>query len=246
MAIVSVPVCVPIVLSRIDLFSLRLGDSARARYAKIWKGQSRWALLGAACSELMGRAHVFVVGSWYGAAAVGVLQAGEMLFRPLGLVAQAWERIAQPNFARLSAAGKWEAVRALAHISVWSMAGISSLYILTLWVGWPPLEREVFRGAYENIGFVLVLWSITATITVIAHVYGVMLQGLARFRDLSVTSVAGSFVSLAMLLLIVSNASFEWSILAIAMGRLVDLTLMQLILRRLFGTQRNEAPMASA
>jgi O-antigen/teichoic acid export membrane protein len=246
MAIVSVSVCVPIVLSRIDLFSLRLGDSARARYAKIWKGQSRWALLGAACSELMGRAHVFVVGSWYGAAAVGVLQAGEMLFRPLGLVAQAWERIAQPNFARLSAAGKWEAVRALAHISVWSMAGISSLYILTLWVGWPPLEREVFRGAYENIGFVLVLWSITATITVIAHVYGVMLQGLARFRDLSVTSVAGSFVSLAMLLLIVSNASFEWSILAIAMGRLVDLTLMQLILRRLFGTQRNEAPMASA
>ncbi len=237
MAIASVAVCVPVLLSRIDLFSLRLTNSARRRYSRIWRGQSRWALLGAGCSEVIGRAHVFVVGAWYGTAAVGVLQAGEMLFRPLGLVAQAWERIAQPRFARLSAAGNWPAVRTLGRVSAWSMAGISILYITALWLGWPLLEREVFRGAYENIFFVKVLWGITATIAVIAHVYGVMLQGLARFRDLSVTSVAGSSVTLVLLLLIVPNASFEWSIMAIAVGRFVDFALMQLILRRLFGDE---------
>jgi O-antigen/teichoic acid export membrane protein len=245
MAIANVCVCSPVVLSRIDLFSLKRGQLRRP-YAKIWKEQSRWALLGAACAELIGRAHVFVIGSFYGAAAVGVLQAGEMLLRPLGLVAQAWERIAQPRFAGLSAAGRSGALRSLMHMSLLGMAAICGLYVAVLWGAWPLLQSEVFRGAYHNISFVLVLWSVTAIVAAISHVYGVALQGLARFRELSVTSVAGAFVSLSLLMLVVSSTSYEWSILAIGAGRLVDFALMQMILRNLLGTPTRETSATAA
>jgi O-antigen/teichoic acid export membrane protein len=104
----------------------------------------------------------------------------------------------------------------------------------------------VFRGAYHNISFVLVLWSVTAIVAAISHVYGVALQGLARFRELSVTSVAGAFVSLSLLMLVVSSTSYEWSILAIGAGRLVDFALMQMILRNLLGTPTRETSATAA
>lgn len=211
-------------------FVLTLNRSLFARYASVWRNQSRWALLGVATSELINRGHVFVVGAWFGVAAVGVIQAGEMIFRPLGMVLQGWKRIAQPTFAHLVNKRDFTSLQTYAHLSAIGAGAIALLFIALLWAAWGPLEAQVFRGQYKNIELVVKLWGLTFLMRLITGVYSTALEGFARFRELSLTSLAGACVTVVALSIAVALESYPLSILAIAAGLMVDTVLVLVIL----------------
>lgn len=216
-------------------FALRFSRSVYVRYWNIWQHQSRWALLGVASWEILNRVHVFIIGSWFGVAAVGVIQAGEMIFRPLGLVLQAWRRIAQPTFAKLFAGHEYAQSRAFAHVSALCAVFVSVAFMVTLWAAWDLLETYVFRGQYGNIELVASLWAMVMMLRLISGVYSTQLEGCARFRELSFTSLAGASVALVGLILVLAFGSYEWSILAIAAGFSVDILMVLVFLSRIFG-----------
>ena len=222
------------ILALLPLFSLQFGHAARDRYVSIWRAYSRWALLGAVLSEVRTRAHVFVIGAWFGTAAVGILEAGRLIYRPLVLIHQAWARVAQPTFARFAAVGDFGGSNLLARFSAAGAIVLAVLFIIAVWLGWPYLQSHVFRGEYTNIGTIVALWGLVSVIFLVDGVYSTQLQGLARFRELSLTSIVGALVTLVMLAVVVAMGNYEWSIGAIALGNIVELALVLFILSRVY------------
>lgn len=242
----SVLSCLPSLVTRADQFSLRWGGNLYTRYARIWRGQARWALLGAVTYELMSRAHVFIVGACFGAIAVGILQAGEMLTRPLLLLAQAWERIAKPRFAGFAAAKDIVASRGLARLSILTALSASALYFLVLWLSWPLLTTYLFRSDYTNIGIVVVLWSLVALVQLVLRVYSTELQGFARFGELSVLGIIAALTTLLLLVGAVVWGTFEWSIVAVIGGNLLAVALAKMTLDQVYKGVQAGLPLMSA
>jgi len=236
LGLVSVFASLTHILARLPLFSFQFGHATRTRYVNIWKAHSRWSLLGAVLSEVTSRAHVFVIGTWFGAGAVGIIEAGRLIFGPLALILSAWARVAQPTFARLAAAGDCSGSSLLARFSAAGAAVLAALFMFAVWVGWPFLQSQVFRGAYANIEIVVMLWGVGTLFFLVAEVYGTQLLGLARFRELSLSSMANSLATLSMLALVVSMGSYVWSIGAFAFGNIVELAFVLVILSRLHKT----------
>ena len=216
------------------------------RYRRIWRHQSQWALLGVVSWEVLNRIHVFVVGSWFGVAAVGILQAGEMIFRPLGLVLQAWRRVAQPTFARLINKREYDASLSICLLSAGGALLIACAFTAFIYAAWDLLEAYVFRGQYQNIQLVVTLWAVVMGLKLFSGVFSTQLEGFTKFRALSFTSLAGAFTATGVLLSVLSFASYEWSILAIAAGFSVDLILVLIILTRTFAAARQESTGRSA
>jgi O-antigen/teichoic acid export membrane protein len=227
-------------------FAPRLETQLYHRYRRIWRHQSQWALLGVVSWEILNRIHVFVVGSWFGVAAVGILQAGEMIFRPLGLVLQAWRRVAQPTFARLVNNREYDASLSICLLSAGGALLIGCAFTAFIYAAWDLLEAYVFRGQYQNIQLVVTLWAIVMILKLFSGVFSTQLEGFTKFRELSFTSLAGAFTATAVLLSVLSVASYEWSILAIAAGFSVDLFLVLVILTRTFAAAKRESADGSA
>jgi O-antigen/teichoic acid export membrane protein len=244
MAGASAVSCLPAVSARREQFSFRINRQVGAQCARVWGGQARWALLGAMTYEVMSRAHVFVVGSWFGAASLGILQAGEMLFRPLVLLIQAWERIAKPMFARLAAGKDIAAARALTFHSLIGAFAAAALFFVVLYLCWPLLNSHLFRRSYDSIELVAALWALAAVTKLVTQVYGTELQGFARFGELSAIGVIAALASLVLLLATVLIGTFEWSILAVIGGNLVALGLIRLILSRSYRPNRGDGKAA--
>jgi O-antigen/teichoic acid export membrane protein len=194
----------------------------------------------------LNRIHVFVVGSWFGVAAVGILQAGEMIFRPLGLVLQAWRRVAQPTFARLISKREYDASLTICLLSAGGALLIACAFTALIYTAWDLLEAYVFRGQYQNIQLVVTLWAVVMTLRLFSGVFSTQLEGFTKFRELSFTSLAGAFTATAVLLSLLSVVSYQWSILAIAAGFTVDLLLVLVILTRTFAAAKRGSADGSA
>ena len=227
-------------------FAPRLEAQLYHRYRRIWRHQSRWALLGVVSWEILNRVHVFVVGSWFGVAAVGILQAGEMIFRPLGLVLQAWRRVAQPTFARLVNNKEYDTSLSICLLSAGGAFLVGCAFTAFIYAAWDLLETYVFRGQYQNIQLVVTLWAVVMSLKLFSGVFSTQLEGFTKFRELSFTSLAGAFTAIAVLLSVLNVASYEWSILAIAAGFTVDLFLVLVILTRTFAAAKRESADRSA
>jgi O-antigen/teichoic acid export membrane protein len=146
---------------------------------------------------------------------------------------QAWERIAQPLLATFAAQGDTQRSRRIATLSCIAVLVISGFFGWAIWVGWGPLQTYIFKGGYPSIESVVMLWFGAAVTRLICEVYSMQLQALALFRELSVTGIAGSIATVIVLAIVVTAAPFQWAILAIVFGNLVDLAYMLVVLRGL-------------
>jgi O-antigen/teichoic acid export membrane protein len=237
---------VPVMLVRRVCFCLRCDRAVRTRYGAIWRNQSRWAVAGAVMHEAMDRAHVFVVATFFGAAAVGILQAGEMLFRPLGLLLQAWERIAKPAFAKLAAARDVASARLMMVASLTSGVVGAAVLFVALWAAWPLIEDHLYGRKYGGIGWIVMLWGVAAVLRLASQVLNVELQGFARFGELSAVSAAASLSVLLLLAITTLGGNYPLSILAIAAGHLVAFVLMAAIIARFYRAMAADVISASA
>lgn len=229
-AVGSLLAIAPTVLRRRDAFRPRFAAPERSYFRDVWRSQSRWALIGVVASEIQSRGYVLIVGAAFGTAAVGTLQAGAMLFRPLNVLAQAWSRIARTWLAdRFNRGARSEAQR-FAH---WSAAGFVAAtvgLVGTVMLVWPLLERELFRGNYPGIATVVLLWGAIQVLLMIGAVYSLQVQALLRFKELSRGNVIGAGVALGALGLVCVQADWRLSILAVAAGQIALLIVIARIL----------------
>jgi O-antigen/teichoic acid export membrane protein len=225
----------PAIISRWHDFGLPLNRDVRRAYIRIWREQARWALLGAVTTEIQNRGYIFVVGAFFGTAAVGMLQAANLVFRPLGLLVQSWGRIARPLLATRLAAGAVRSAQSFAHLSAVCFVVLTVLFTFAVAAAWPLLERHIFRGAYSEIKPLVILWGIATAVTMLPAVYSMQAQGLGKFRELSGASILGALTSAAALAVVVLAGDFAWSVSAIILGQLASLGLILAILWRALG-----------
>ncbi len=222
----SVLAALPTLLLHARHFRLRWSGDIWSRFAGIWRLHSRWALLGAITTEIHGRLHVFVLAGVFGAAAAGTVQAGALLFRPMDLMMQAWARVAQPNFARAFAKAQVSTADRMAHLSAIGITVAAGLFLAVMSTAWPLLQTHVFRGAYAGIETVVVLWALAMSVRLVGDVYSTEMQGLAKFRELTLASIAGAGVALITLGVVVAIGNYQWSILAVVLGDVADLAVV--------------------
>jgi O-antigen/teichoic acid export membrane protein len=228
----------PAVIKRIDQFQFCVDQQTWKIWAHIWRGPARWALFGALTHELASRSHIFVVEAVFGASFVGRLQAGEMLFRPLSLLGQAWERVAMPSFARFAVDGDSKASRSLERFGLVTILSVTLAFFTVLSLAWPLLTQYLFAGSYLDMKRIVLFWGAVTLTQLVSQIYSTELQGFARFRELGAIGAVTALVSTLMLVSVVRVAPFEWTILALLGANLTGITCMTLTLRRIYRSDR--------
>jgi len=232
LGLASALAAVPTLLLHAGQFRLRWSRETLSRFAGVWRMYSRWALLGALTTEVHNRFHVFVLAGVFGTAAAGTVQAGALLFRPMDLMVQAWTRIAHPTFAKAFARGQVSAADRLAHLSALGIIAAAAMFMAVVWAAWPLLQTHVFRGAYADIETVVLLWALAMAVRLVGEVYSAQLQGLAKFRELTIASIAGATMALISLAAVVALGNYQWAILAVVLGHVADLAVVLWIRRK--------------
>lgn len=192
-------------------------------YRPIWK-EGRWSLLGNLAGHGHHRGHVYVVSSLYGTGAVATLAAAEIAMRPFAVLVSAWIRVARPHLSSEVAAGnrsRFIAVLlgalALACMSMLGLAGF--LYFLA----WPYIEEFLYQGKYEDMANLAIIWWVIHLVMGFRTGLTVALQSLKKFSYPAISNVAGSIVSVAVIIVLSITVGYRASLYGFLVGELIML-----------------------
>lgn len=199
--------------------------AALRRYRGIWRGQSRWALLGVVATEASANAHAYLVTLAHGPAAFAPIAAGALLVRPLNLAQTALADFERPRLARITepdrrrALGLFRAVLA----AIWLAAGLGAIAVFAT-----PL-RGLIPAGYDpaTLAIAAALWLGTAGAILLYVPESVLLQARGAFRPLAAANLwagAGSIAGVGTILLL---APPVWSIAGLAIGAAVNVALIR-------------------
>ena len=211
-------------------YELSFSRAVRREYASVFRNHATWILVGILATETQSRSLFFFLGAWYGPAAVGLVQAGLTIYRPIGVLWLAWSRVMRPMFARAYAEGKDAAAAQMSH---YSAAGFLTATLGMMAIGafmWPTIERYVFEGRYPGVGLAAALWGLSMASTFVRGTYAVRLQGQGRFRELAHISLVAAPVTLLLVAALTAFNSATYTILANLAGELLMLTAVLWIL----------------
>jgi O-antigen/teichoic acid export membrane protein len=223
-------------------YEISFSRAVRRQYASVFRNHATWILVGILATETQSRSLFFFLGAWYGPAAVGLVQAGLTIYRPIGVLWLAWSRVMRPMFARAYAEGK-DAVAA--QMSHYSAAGFLAATLGMMAVGallWPPIEQYVFEGRYPGVGVAAMLWGVSMASTFVRGTYSVRLQGQGRFRELAHISLVAAPVTLLLVAAFTVFNSATYTILANLAGELLMLTAVLWILENRPATRAAPVP----
>ncbi|HET9587002.1 MAG TPA: hypothetical protein VFP38_23510 [Bradyrhizobium sp.] len=215
----AISVAIEILIHR-NLYPLSFGSEVRRRYADIFRRHVMWILVGIATTEVQLRASLFLLGAWYGLATVGVVQAGMILFRPIGVLWFAWSRVMRPVFARAYAEGDDAAAARLSHLSAAAFLVGTLVLLAALWLTWPLIDHYVFSHRYPGVGHAVTFWGLVMIVSFVRGTYSVRLQGQARFRELSHLSLIAAFLTVGLVVVIAHFFGAIDTILANVAGEL--------------------------
>ena len=215
----AISVAIEISIHR-NLYPLSFGSEVRRRYADIFRRHVMWILVGIATTEVQLRALLFLLGAWYGLATVGVVQAGMILFRPIGVLWFAWSRVMRPVFARAYAEGDDAAAARLSHLSAAAFLVGTLVLLAALWLTWPLIDHYVFSHRYPGVGHAVTFWGLVMIVSFVRGTYSVRLQGQARFRELSHLSLIAAFLTVGLVVVIAHFFGAIDTILANVAGEL--------------------------
>ncbi|MBW8191455.1 hypothetical protein K0504_10445 [Neiella marina] len=190
------------------------------QYQPIWL-QSRWALVGVSSTELQNRAYIFVIGAFFGTAAVGFIQAGRLLFGPLNIVVSAWTRVAKPTLAKLKGADELQQFLKLTHAGAFGFVAFNLLFSAALWLAWPFISNQIYGDKYIGVEVVVAQW---ALVTLLFHgrsVYSAAVQACMRFKPLAFATIVGGVGSLLALLFICLFSDSMWAVSSIIVGETI-------------------------
>jgi O-antigen/teichoic acid export membrane protein len=203
-----------------SLYPLSFAPEVRSRYVDIFRRHVTWILVGIATTEVQLRALLFLLGAWYGLATVGVVQAGMILFRPIGVLWFAWSRVMRPVFARAYAQGDNAAAARLSHLSAAAFLIGTLVLLAALWLSWPLIDRYIFAHRYPGVGEAVTFWGLVMLVSFVRGTYSVRLQGQARFRELSHLSLMAALLTVALVVVIAHFFGAIDTILANVAGEL--------------------------
>lgn len=210
---------------------LDFGAGARRRWWALAR-RSRWSLAAGLGNEVFTRLYIFVVPGWFGAAALADLAAAQAMLRPATLLAGAFGTAARRPLARQrhtgDKAGFWRLLVLGAVGPAWA----------TLLLGgaiaglWPWITTWVFGGRYAGLEVLVLLWSVVMAISCFWVAGLAALQVLGRLRALALAETGGALVcalAMAPLLLLLDSPG---ALLAIALGGVVQVSLLARGVRR--------------
>ena len=245
LAVASALALLPTLLSRRRDFAVRFDASVRRRMHELWHEHGRWALLGASAAEMQTRGHVAAVTAFFSVADLGIIQAALMLLRPIGLLTNAWAKIARPVMARLFAQLHDKAAVRYASLSAAGFVLATLLYLAILWLAWPYLTDHVLPPAYHGLLAVVPLWGIATIFGQLRSIFSLVAQCVPIFREAFFASAVGMVTVLMGLIAAVMFGTANSTVLAVAAGETAALIVLLLILRRRFGSG-GRAPAAEA
>ncbi|CAK0775036.1 membrane hypothetical protein [Gammaproteobacteria bacterium] len=194
-------------------------------------GEVGWSFVGVLANHAQARSYVYLVTAFADLNALAAIAGVGMLFRPVNLLATAWERSARPDLATDFAHGKYDVFdRTIFKAVLAAMVG-SLVWYLVLLAGWSVVERQVLAGKYPEAGRLLLPWVVTTSISLVRYVIGIGLQAAREFRFLAHAQIFGGIASLAAVVIVLLWRDYTWTLWGIAVGEACCLTLLLIRLR---------------
>ncbi len=191
-----------------------------------------WLMLGAGSNEVTGRLYSFVTVGRFGAEALALLSAVQVVIRPAWLLSSAWASIGFPDMAqRWARQDRGGVVRAMAFGAGATALG-SLLWTGVVLVGWPWISGELYQGRYADVGPLIYLWGGNVVLGSVCAALNTGMLALGEFRRLALIDLAGAVVTVAGLGVIVPLFSYPYAILATILGQAMQAALMAMLLHR--------------
>lgn len=194
--------------------------------------ESRWVLLGAGSTELLGRFHTFVVTGWFGTAALGTLSAAQVLLRPAVLATNAWSWVGRADLAARRERGDWHGFRQALARGAMGTGLVSLPWAMVVVTAWPLVSARLYGGRYADAGGIALLWGLSAALGGVQVVLNVALQSLRAFRLLAIANIAAAGVTAAATLGLLSILPYPTAIVAMMLGQAVEIGVMAAVLGR--------------
>ncbi|WP_027133115.1 lipopolysaccharide biosynthesis protein [Geminicoccus roseus] len=222
----------PTLLRRASDFVMRYDRRVRRRMKRLWHEHARWALMGAAASEMQTRGHVLAVSFFFSVADLGIIQAALTLLRPVGVLGAAWGKVARPVMAKHFANARPQAAARYANRSALGFLGATAAYLLVLWLAWPLLSAHVLPDDYKGLGEVIPLWGIAIIVGLLRTVYSLQAQCVPLFRESFFASMIAMVTIFLGLIVAVLAGSAASTVLVVAAGEGAATVALILIIRR--------------
>ncbi|MFK7995820.1 MAG: lipopolysaccharide biosynthesis protein [Granulosicoccus sp.] len=204
-------------LSRLPVrISLQSLSQALSQYTPVWT-QAKWALIGAVTTVVVSQAHSLVVSVMKSPADYAPLAAGFVLFGPVRVIFNTIQNVMKPEMSlAISQDRPQDAKRQMILASGMSFVAVAGLILLTMLV-WPLLDKWLYSEQYSDAPMrqIVLIWGAITLVSAIQNGPFAALQSLRAFRQLAMSTIYGSALSLALVAILLFIAPIHWSITGI-------------------------------
>lgn len=210
------------------------GRSRLSHYGRVWRGQSRWALLGVITTEMTSNGHAYLVTFMAGPQAFAPIAVAALFWRPLTVVLPSLMLIERPIMARQLAKGDVEGARGTARsflrLVLTILAGNVVLAVAVSLI----FHDKVVNLPYEPSTLYVAcgLWFIVVLIQSMRIPASSLIQAAGQFKPLAKTSLIAAPVTMMVAAGIIYMISPIASIVGIIAGEVVMTTLVFRLTRR--------------
>ena len=191
-----------------------------------------WLMLGAGSNEVTGRLYSFVIVGRFGAEALALLSAVQVVIRPAWLLSSAWSSIGFPEMAGRWARGDRAGLIRTMVLGATATVGGSVLWSAIVFAGWSWIAGEIYHGRYTDIGPLALLWGINVVIGSVCVVLNTAVLAVGEFRRLALIDLAGAVVTIAALVVVSALFPYFYVIVATLLGQTAQLLLMARVMHR--------------
>lgn len=191
-------------------------QQAFSHYTPVWT-QAKWALVGATTTVVVSQAHSVVVSLLKSPADYAPLAAGFVLFGPVRVIFNTIQNVLKPEMSlAISQDRPQDAKRQMILASSLSVIAVAGLLLLTM-LAWPLLDQWLYSEQYSEAPMkqIVLIWGAITLISAIQNGPFAALQSLHAFRELAMSTIYGSALSLTLVTLLLFAAPIQWSIAGI-------------------------------
>ena len=194
--------------------------------------QSGWLFLGVSTTEFLTRFYAFAVAGAFGATALASLSATQLFMRPVPLLATSWSLVARSDLVRRKSAGDWSGFTWMLLIALGAGLSMAAVWSGGVYEAWHLISGLMFKGKYADDGWMVLLWGLSAALSLAQVVISTPLQVLQAFKPLAIANTIASVVAAGAILVFMRLYGFGGAIAGTAIGQVVEVTLMAVMLWR--------------
>ncbi len=165
----------------------------QANWATVW-ATSRWAMGGASLAWVSNHAFLYASAALLGLAATADVGAARLFLMPLSLITLGWKNVARADIGDLLQRDDHTAARRYVARSLLMVTGFGTLYLAVLWVGYGFISTHFLPATYQNLGALIVAWSVYFVVYNVRNVGSVLLAAMGHFKPLFKLDVVGLVV----------------------------------------------------